>query len=166
MSSLQVASQLSPFCSFGATCAERSEEVDLPWRISLALRTVEDAGPYKDTLNFLMKTCLCGTLSVLRGSFRYGVPVVSGNPIVLREPLNILRAVSGEKIFRQSKQKFARRVYPLRRIFVTNDGKDSVDSPCGEFLEAPLIFAVSYTGWVVDIRPFSRPNFAKALDFT
>jgi hypothetical protein len=45
--------------------------------------------------------------------------------------------VSGEKIFRQSKQEFARRVDPLRRIFVTNDGKDSADSPYEEFLEVP-----------------------------
>ena len=58
---------------------------------------------------------------------------------VLRGSLNILRAASGEKIFRQSKQKFARRVHPLRRIFVTNDGKDSADSSSEEFLEVPLI---------------------------
>ena len=45
--------------------------------------------------------------------------------------------MSGEKIFRQSKQKFARRVHPLRRNFVTNDGKDSVDSLREEFLEVP-----------------------------
>ena len=57
----------------------------------------------------------------------------------LREPLNILRAASDEKIFRQSKQKSACRVYPLRRIFVTNDGKDSIDSSCEEFLEVPYI---------------------------
>ena len=59
-------------------------------------------------------------------------------PSFLWEPLNILRAVSGEKILRQSKQKIARRAYPLRRIFVTNDGKDSADSPCEGFLEVPL----------------------------
>ena len=52
-------------------------------------------------------------------------------------PLNILREASGEKIFCQSKQKTARRVHPLRRIFVTNDGKDSADSSCEEFLEVP-----------------------------
>ena len=71
----------------------------------------------------------------------------------LREPLNILRAVRAEQArWREdfssarpagAKQKIARRVYPLRRIFVTiseqsSGGKDSVDSPCGEFLEAPL----------------------------
>ena len=53
-------------------------------------------------------------------------------------PLNILREASGEKIFCQSKQKTARRVHPLRRIFVMNDGKDSADSSCEEFLEVPL----------------------------
>ena len=55
-----------------------------------------------------------------------------------REPLNILRAWIGEKIFRQSKQNFARIVDPLRRNFVTNDEKDSVDSMCVEFLEVPF----------------------------
>ena len=35
-------------------------------------------------------------------------------------------------------QKTARIVDPMRRFFVTNDGKDSVDSLCGEFLEMPL----------------------------
>ncbi|MBR6781827.1 MAG: hypothetical protein IKM33_01350, partial [Clostridia bacterium] len=44
---------------------------------------------------------------------------------------------SDEKIFRQSKQKAARIVDPIRRIFVTNDGKDSVDSLCEGFLEVP-----------------------------
>ncbi|MBR6781940.1 MAG: hypothetical protein IKM33_01920, partial [Clostridia bacterium] len=43
-------------------------------------------------------------------------------------PLITHRAASDEKIFRQSKQKAARIVDPIRRIFVTNDGKDSVDS--------------------------------------
>ena len=43
------------------------------------------------------------------------------------------RAASGEKIFRQSKQKSARIVDPIRRIFVTNDGKDSADSLCEGF---------------------------------
>ena len=56
----------------------------------------------------------------------------------LRGPLNIRRAESGEKFFRQSKQKIARRVDPLRRFFVTNDGKDSADSLCADFLEVPL----------------------------
>ena len=55
-----------------------------------------------------------------------------------RGPLNILRAWIGEKIFRQCKQNFARIVNPLRRNFVTNDGKDSVDSMCVEFLEVPF----------------------------
>ena len=55
----------------------------------------------------------------------------------LRASLKTQRAASGEKIFRQSKQKTARIVDPMRRFFVTNDGKDSVDSLCGEFLEMP-----------------------------
>ena len=54
-----------------------------------------------------------------------------------RASLITQRAASGEKIFRQSKQKSARIVDPIRRIFVTNDGKDSADSLCGEFLEMP-----------------------------
>ncbi|MBR6782160.1 MAG: hypothetical protein IKM33_03065, partial [Clostridia bacterium] len=56
---------------------------------------------------------------------------------------------SDEKIFRQSKQKAARIVDPIRRIFVTNDGKDSVDSLCEGFLEVPsnllLVFPVVLT---------------------
>ena len=51
--------------------------------------------------------------------------------------LNIQRAKSGEKIFRQTKQISARVVDPTRRIFVKYDGKDSVDSLCDEFLEIP-----------------------------
>ena len=57
--------------------------------------------------------------------------------IFIRVPLNIQCAVSGEQIFRQSKQKSARIVDPIRRVFVTNDGKDAADSPCDEFLEVP-----------------------------
>ena len=56
---------------------------------------------------------------------------------IRRASLITQRAASGEKIFRQSKQKTARIVDPMRRFFVTNDGKDSVDSLCGEFLEMP-----------------------------
>ena len=52
-----------------------------------------------------------------------------------RAPLITHRAASDEKIFRQSKQKTARIVDPIRRFFVTNDGKDSVDSLCEGFLE-------------------------------
>ena len=55
-----------------------------------------------------------------------------------RAPLKTHRAASGEKIFRQSKQKSARIVDPMRRIFVTNDGKDPVDSLCEGFLEMPF----------------------------
>ena len=58
--------------------------------------------------------------------------------IVYRVSLNIRRAEACEKIFRQSKQKSARIVDPIRRIFVTNDGKDSVKISCDEFLEVPL----------------------------
>ena len=57
---------------------------------------------------------------------------------IFRGPLNIRRAESGEKIFRQSKQKSARVVPPTRRNFVTNDGKDSTDSQCDDFLEVPF----------------------------
>ena len=59
-------------------------------------------------------------------------------PFVYRASLITQRAASGEKIFRQSKQKSAHIVDPIRRIFVTNDGKDSVDSLCEGFLEVPL----------------------------
>ncbi|MBR6781725.1 MAG: hypothetical protein IKM33_00815, partial [Clostridia bacterium] len=52
----------------------------------------------------------------------------AGVRIIYRAPLITHRAASDEKIFRQSKQKAARIVDPIRRIFVTNDGKDSVDS--------------------------------------
>ena len=61
-----------------------------------------------------------------------------------RGPLNIRRAESDEKIFRQSKQNSARVVDPTRRDFVTisetsSGGKDSDDSLCVEFLEVPYI---------------------------
>ena len=64
-------------------------------------------------------------------------------PINCRAPLKTHRAASGEKIFRQSKQKSARIVDPMRRIFVTisersSGGKDSADSLCEGFLEVPL----------------------------
>ncbi|MBR6782824.1 MAG: hypothetical protein IKM33_06500, partial [Clostridia bacterium] len=61
----------------------------------------------------------------------------SNSPINPRAPLITHRAASDEKFFRQSKQKAARIVDPIRRIFVTNDGKDSVDSLCEGFLEVP-----------------------------
>ena len=59
-----------------------------------------------------------------------------------RASLNIRRAEACEKIFRQSKQKSARIVDPIRRIFVTisersSGGKDSVKISCDEFLEVP-----------------------------
>ncbi|MBR6782365.1 MAG: hypothetical protein IKM33_04125, partial [Clostridia bacterium] len=53
-------------------------------------------------------------------------------------------AASDEKIFRQSKQKAARIVDPIRRIFVTNDGKDSVDSLCEGFLEVPSYLSIRF----------------------
>jgi len=43
----------------------------------------------------------------------------------LRQYRTILMVQMRRQIFRQSKQKFARIVAPLRRIFVTNDGKDA-----------------------------------------
>ena len=57
--------------------------------------------------------------------------------------LHIRRAEACEKIFRQSKQKSARIVDPIRRIFVTisersSGGKDSVKISCDEFLEVPF----------------------------
>ncbi|MBR6781641.1 MAG: hypothetical protein IKM33_00380, partial [Clostridia bacterium] len=58
--------------------------------------------------------------------------------------------------FRQSKQKAARIVDPIRRIFVTNDGKDSVDSLCEGFLEVPC----SLSGRGFTPAPHQEP-FAK-----
>ena len=46
---------------------------------------------------------------------------------------------SGEKIFRQMKQNSARVVHPTRRDFVKYHEKDSVDFPCDEFLEIPIL---------------------------
>ena len=43
----------------------------------------------------------------------------------LRQHRTILMVQMRQQIFRQSKQKFAGRVAPLSRIFVTNDGKDA-----------------------------------------
>ena len=62
----------------------------------------------------------------------------------MRGSLNIQRMKSGEKIFRQMKQNSARVVHPTRRDFREAptpwaNGKDSVDFPCDEFLEIPLI---------------------------
>ena len=45
--------------------------------------------------------------------------------ICLGQYRTVLMAQMRRQIFRQSKQKFARIVDPLRRIFVTNDGKDA-----------------------------------------
>ena len=56
---------------------------------------------------------------------------------IFRQYRTILMVRLRRQIFRQSKQKSARIVHPIRRIFVTNDGKDSADSPCDEFLEPP-----------------------------
>ena len=67
-------------------------------------------------------------------------------PFDFRASLITQRAASGEKIFRQSKQKTARIVDPMRRFFVTNDGKDSVDSLCGDFLEMPDNGYSTYSG--------------------
>ena len=44
---------------------------------------------------------------------------------VLRQYRTILMVRLRRQIFRQSKQKSARIVDPIRRIFVTNDGKDA-----------------------------------------
>ena len=52
--------------------------------------------------------------------------------------LNIQRAESGEKVFRQTQQKFARVVASTRRIFVKYHEKDSVNCLCDEFLEVPI----------------------------
>ena len=43
------------------------------------------------------------------------------------------REASGEGFFRQSKQKFAHIVDPIRRIFVTNDGKSTPIRPSLSF---------------------------------
>ena len=68
--------------------------------------------------------------------------------IVYRVSLNIRRAEACEKIFRQSKQKSARIVDPIRRIFVTisersSGGKDSVKISCDEFLEVPICTSIT-----------------------
>ena len=46
-----------------------------------------------------------------------------------------MRASDSDKVFRQSKQNFARIVNPLQRNFVKNDVKDSVAPMRVEFLE-------------------------------
>ncbi len=51
--------------------------------------------------------------------------------------MGIQRAANGEGFFRQTKQKSARIVVPMRRNFVTHDGKSTVVSLCDEFLEMP-----------------------------
>ena len=67
-----------------------------------------------------------------------------------------------EKIFCQSKQNFARIVDPLRRNFVTNDEKDSVNSMCAEFLEVPFIFTC---GELYAQAPSSQPAQLKGVEF-
>ena len=59
-----------------------------------------------------------------------------------RQYRTILMVHMRQQIFRQSKQKFARIVDPLRRIFVTNDGKSTADSSVDEFLE--VTYSLSY----------------------
>ena len=44
------------------------------------------------------------------------------------------------EFFRQSKQNFARIVDPMRRIFVTYDGKSTTDSSAVELLEVAYTF--------------------------
>ena len=63
---------------------------------------------------------------------------MQGGIFVFRVSLNIRRAEAGEKIFRQTKQNFARVVYPTRRNFVTYDGKGFAMISCDEFLEVPF----------------------------
>ena len=80
-----------------------------------------------------------------------------------RASLNIRRAEACEKIFRQSKQKSARIVDPIRRIFVTNDGKDSVKISCDEFLEVPYPLP-SYKNHCPDVKSCSvRPSGSDAF---
>lgn len=55
-----------------------------------------------------------------------------------RVSLNTQRAANGEVFFRQTK-KFLRIVVPMRRNFVTYEGKSTVVSLCDEFLEMPHI---------------------------
>ena len=76
--------------------------------------------------------------------FRPRMYVYTSGAFVFREShaeyrvsLNVRRAEAGEKIFCQTKQNFARVVYPTRRNFVTYDGKGFVMISCDEFLEVP-----------------------------
>jgi len=57
--------------------------------------------------------------------------------IISRASLNTQRAARCEGFFRQTKQKSARIVDPMRKNFVTYDGKSTVISACDEFLEMP-----------------------------
>ena len=57
----------------------------------------------------------------------------------------ILMVQMRRQIFRQSKQKFARIVAPLRRIFVTNDGKDA--SRCAIKATAANCAVLPYITW-------------------
>ena len=52
------------------------------------------------------------------------------------------KAYEFDSLVAQSKQKYARIVDPMRRIFVTNDEKSTADSSDVEFLEVAYCLAV------------------------
>ncbi len=91
---------------------------------------------------------ICGELGIKKLLDRYfpehAAEMLTAAQYMLSEgnvmwgPLIIPRAAGDEKIFRQSKQKFARIVDPLRRIFVTNDGIASAVTLCAELSEVPI----------------------------
>jgi len=72
-------------------------------------------------------------------SLRKSKPLPYGRALVIfRASLNTQRAERCEGFFRQTKQKSARIVDPMRKNFVTYDGKSTVISACDEFLEMPF----------------------------
>ena len=77
---------------------------------------------------------ICVIEDVKKMSFVKGEP----DKLYYRSPLKNSREASGEGFFRRSKQKFARIVDPMRRIFVTNDGKSTADSSAVDFLEVTI----------------------------
>ena len=71
-------------------------------------------------------------LGVIEGTSKYSVREE------LREDFSSARPAG-------AKQNSARVVSPTRKNFVTNDGKNSVDSSCDEFLEVPYTNPFSNT---------------------
>ena len=90
------------------------------------------------------------------------------------QPLKTRARRAARDFYRQSKQKYARIVDPMRRIFVTNDGKSTADSSDVEFLEVAYCLPPRRRGLIASPSRFVicanisvalRKSSAEHLDF-